>query len=149
MNCTGNIHKGIYNCYGDVDGSLCYDCIHNADSESKPWEKQNRFIAYRDKIDILYKYLKGIELPEGVSCFMPKLSPSKAFSVIWFLQEIMHCLPGSIEQCDGCKELFDTDSSGICIDDQYKHTSNGRTVGKKYWGHYCDGCYPDIEIEVR
>ena len=147
MNCTGSIHKGIYNCYGDVDVNLCYDCIHNAESESK--KKQNRFIDYRDKIDVLYKYLQGIELPEGVSCKMPKLSANKAFSVIWFLQEVLRCLPDTIEQCDGCKELFDTDRGGIIIDDQWKHVKSGRAVGRKYWGKYCDGCYPDIEIEVR
>ena len=147
MNCTGKIQEGIYNCYGEVDDSLCCDCVHNADSESE--EKKERFIDYRDKIDVLYKYLMGIELPDGVHCRMPKLSANKAFSVIGFLQEIMHCLPDCIEQCDSCKELFDTESSGIIIDDQWKHRSNGRTVGKKYWGNYCDGCCPNIEIEVR
>ena len=147
MNCTGRIQNGIYNCYGAIDDSLCHDCIHNADSDSK--NKQNRFIDYRDKIDILYKYLMGIELPEGVRCKMPKLSADKAFTVIWFLQEIMHCLPDNIEQCDGCKQLFDTDSEGIYIDDQWKYKSNGKTVGRKHWGHFCEGCYPNIEIEVK
>ena len=147
MNCTGSIHNGIYNCYGEVDDSLCYNCIYNPDSTSE--KKLNRFIDYRDKIDILYKYLRGIELPEGLHCKMPKLSANKAFSVIQFLQEIMHCLPDCIEQCKCCKDLFDTESSGIHIDDQWKYTKSGSTVGRKYWGLYCEGCYPDIEIEVR
>lgn len=147
MNCTGSIHLGIYNCYGSVDYSLCYDCIHNSDSKSK--EKQNRFIDYRDKIDILYKYLMGIELPDGVHCKMPKLSANKAFSVIWFLQEEMHCLPDTIEQCKVCKELFDTDSSGVCLDDQHRYRVSGRTVGQRYWGFYCENCIPNIEFELK
>ena len=145
--CKGSIRDGVYNCYGEIDESLCDDCIHNPDSNSK--KKQNRFIDYRDRLDVLYKYLMGIELPKGVFCKMPKLSANKAFSVIWFLQEIMHCLPDCIAQCDSCKDLYDSDSSGIYIDDQWKHRSNGRTVGRKYWGHFCDGCCPCIDIEVR
>lgn len=145
MNCTGTINEGIYNCYGNIDHSLCYDCIHNSESDSK--EKQKRFIDYRDKIDILYKYLQGLELPEGVHCRMPKLSGKKAFSVIWFLQEIMHCLPSNIEQCDVCKDLFDTDSSGAHLDDQYE--LNGKTLPKRYWGHFCEYCIPNIDFDLK
>ena len=147
MNCTGSIHKGIYNCYGNIDSSLCYDCLHNSESEEK--EKRNRFVDYKDQFDVLYKYLLGIELPEGVFCKMPKLSANKAFSVIWFLQEVMHCLPDCIEQCKVCKDLFDADSSGIYLDDQYKYRESGRTVGQRYWGHYCENCIPNIDIEVK
>ncbi len=147
MNCTGKINEGIYNCYGETHHRQCYDCKYNSESEAE--EKRNQFVDCRDKLDVLYKYLMGIELPEGVCCQMPRLSANKAFSVIWFLQEIMRCLPDNIEQCDGCKELFDTDSSGIHIDDQWKHTRSGRTVGRKHWGRFCDGCYPDIDIEVK
>lgn len=147
MNCTGSINDGIYNCFGVYDHSLCYDCIHNSDSEAE--EKHKRFIDFRDKLDVLYKFLQGIELPKGVTCNTPKLSPDKAFSVIWFLQEIMQCLPDNIELCDGCKELYDTDSEGFTLDDQYKYRSNGKTIGKKYWGHYCDGCVPPIDFELK
>jgi len=147
IDCTGKIEDGVYNCFGGYDERQCYDCIYNSKSEAK--KKINRFADYKDKIDILYKYLKGEELPEGVHCRMPKLSPRKAFSVIWFLQEILHVLPDNIEQCRVCKELFDTDCSGVHIDDQWKHRSNGRTVGTKYWGHYCSWCCPGIEIELK
>lgn len=147
MNCTGRMNDGIYNCYGGVDDSQCYDCIHNSESEEK--EKHNRFVNYRDKIDILYKYLMGEELPDGTHCRMPKLSANKAFSVIWFLQEVMHCLPDNIEQCKVCKELYDTDSEGCYLDDQYKYRVSGRTVGQRYWGFYCEVCVPNIDFELK
>jgi len=143
MNCTGSIHKGIYNCYGKVDESQCYDCIHNSDSTVE--KKQDKFLSTKEKFDVLYDYLKGIRLPTGVTCKMPKLSADVAFSLIWFLQEIMHCLPDNIEQCDGCKMLFDSDSAGYYLDDQYE--LDGKTLPKKYWGHWCDECVPDVDFE--
>jgi len=126
---------------------MCYDCIYN--SESKEKEKHNRYADYRNKLDVFYKYLKGEELPEGVECTIPNLKPNVAFSVIWFLQEIMHVLPENIEQCDGCNELFDTEREGIVLDDQYLDSDTGKTLAKKYWGHWCDGCVPNVEFEVK
>lgn len=144
MNCTGSIHDGIYNCYGSIDQSQCYDCKYNPESK----KKEDRFLNMRDKLTVLYEFLKGEKLPEGVLCKMPKLSANKAFSVIWFLQEIMRCLPDSIAQCDGCKELFDTDSEGFILDDQYE--LKGKTLPKKYWGHWCcDGCAPSVDFSVK
>lgn len=144
--CKGRINQGVYNCWGVYDHTLCYHCIHNAgDTE---FEKTgNMFKSRKDAIDVLYKYLKGEELPEGVKCQMPKLDDITAFSVVWFLQEIMHCLPDSIEQCDGCKELFDANSEGHSLDDQYK--LNGKTLPKKYWGHWCDGCVPNVDFKLK
>ena len=135
---------GVYNCYGHIDNSQCYGCQHD---EAEPIEKkQDQYLSQKDKIDILYSFLKGEELPEGVYCKMPKLSKDKAFSVIWFLQEIMHCLPDSIEQCGECKELFDSDSEGYHLDDQYE--LDGKPLPKKYWGHWCDDCVPLVEFEL-
>jgi len=145
--CTGRIQDGIYNCFGEYDSSMCHDCIYN--SESQATEKHNRYVDFRDRIDVFYKYLKGEELPEGVTCKMPKLKPDIAFSVIWFLQEILHVLPDNIEQCDGCKELFDTDREGYILDDQYIDKNTGKTLAKKHWGHWCEGCVPNIEFEVK
>ena len=80
---------------------------------------------------------------------MPKLSPTKAFNVIWFLQEYLHILPDNIEQCDGCKDLFDTDSEGCCLNEDYINKDTGKTLAKKHWGHWCDGCIPNIDFEVK
>ena len=147
INCTGDIRNGIYNCFGEYDNSMCYECVHNKNSEAE--NKTNQFVSFRDKIDELYKFLKGEELPEGMRCKMPKLSPDMAFTVIWFLQEHLGVLPDNIEQCRGCKALFDTDSEGIHLDDQYKNNATGKMLAKKYWGHWCSSCIPDVDYDLE
>ena len=143
INCTGRIQDGIYNCFGIYDNSMCYDCIYNLNSEIK--QKINRFIDYRDKIDEFYKFLKGEELPEGMTIKQPKLSLELAFNVIYFLQEHLRVLPDNIEQCNGCKELFDTEYSGCQLDDNYINMNTSKTIAKKYQGNWCDGCDPRRE----
>ena len=145
VECIGRINDGIYNCFGVFDRRMCYDCIYN--SKSNKEKKVNRFVDYRYRIDELYKFLKGEELPKGTNCKMPKLSPDMAFTVIWFLQEHLHVLPDNIEQCEGCKDLFDTESSGYYLDDQYE--LNGKTLPKKHWGHWCDGCVPSVDFKLK
>ena len=142
VNCIGQIQDGIYNCYGEYDCTMCYECKFNSEAKEK---KENKFCSTEDKIKVLYEYLQGNELPEGVYCKMPKLSPDIAFSVIWFLQEIMYCLPDNIEQCRECKCLFDQDSSGFYLSEEY--TLRGKPLPKKYRGHYCDNCIPDIDFK--
>lgn len=146
--CTGRMQDGVYNCFGRYDKTMCNDCIYNSESEAK--EKHDRHADYRDRIDVFYKYLRGVGLPDGVTCSTPKLKPDMAFSVIWFLQEILHVLPDNIEQCDGCKELFDRCSGGFILDDQYIDNDTGKTLAKRYWGYWCDGCVPNnIDFEVK
>ena len=145
MKCRGTMNEGVYNCYGEIDNSICYKCIYNSDSEEKM--KVNKFVNIKDRLNVLYDYLCGVKLPEGIYCKMPKLSPKKAFTVIWFLQEVMHCLPDNIEQCQDCKELFDADSEGYHLNDQYE--VKGKTLAKKYWGNWCENCVPYIEFELK
>ena len=145
MNCTGSIHEGIYNCYGEIDISLCLDCKHNSESESE--NKKNNFVRMVDRVQALYDYLRGIKRPEGTYCRMPKLSNRLAIDVIWFLQEVMHCLPDNIEQCKRCKGLFDAHSENYCLDDQYE--LDGRTLPKKYWGHWCNCCVSGVDFGLK
>ena len=42
-----------------------------------------------------------------------KLSPKKAFSIIYYLQETFPVFPDHIEQCWSCGSLFDTHSEGL------------------------------------
>ena len=147
VNCIGRMQDGVYNCFGEYDSSMCHSCIFNEKSESK--EKSNQFKNHRDTIDEFYKFLKGEELPEGTHCKMPKLSPDMAFTVIWLLQEHFHVLPSNIEQCNGCKDLFDTDSEGVLLDDQYKNNETGKTLAKKHWGHWCNSCIPDVDYDLK
>lgn len=124
----------------------CCNCIHNENAKEK---KRDCYIDDLNKVNELYEYLTGGKMPDGVTCKMPKLSNSVAFDVIWFLQEVTCCLPDNIEQCRECECLFNSDYGGFRLDDQYKHKINGRTIGKKYWGNYCDDCVPDIDFELK
>lgn len=138
-------------CYWQTVGAYkrsnsCYNCERNRKAEEK---KKDNFIDILGKVNELYEYLTDQGLPEGVTCEMPKLSGTAAFSVLWFLQEITCCLPDHIEQCQECEQLYDSDCEGYYLDDQYCHRVNGRTIAKKYWGHYCDYCVPNIDFEVK
>ena len=146
IDCDGHYYGSrIYNCWNeDYRRDKCVHCSHNKGCTDK--DAKDNYITYKEKIDILYRFLMG-DIPEGVICKAPKLSPKKAFTVIWFLQEVICCLPDSIEQCDGCKNLFDSESEGYCLDDQY--ILNGRTLPKKYWGHWCDSCRPNVDFELE
>jgi len=76
------------------------------------------------RINTLYEYLQG-NLPNGVTCYAPKLSKKKAFSVIWFLQEVINCLPQKFECCSICGDIYDSESEG--------HHSD--LTGKSYCGN--------------
>ena len=69
-----------------------------------------------EKMEELYNFLMGKKIPAeikiGKHC-QPKLTPKKAFTVIWFLQEYFAVLPISIELCDNCHDLFDSDNCGM------------------------------------
>ena len=78
-------------------------------------------------IDEFYQFLQG-KVPDEMQCGkgnQPKLSPKKAFTIIWYLQEHLRILPDHIEQCDVCKELFNTWSEGIYWESKGKHFCGG------------------------
>ena len=128
-------------CYGVYDNRMCYDCVHNTASTAKV--RADNYADTAGKVRVLYEFLQGEGLPKGVECPTPKLSSKMAFNIIWFLQEVMGLLPDTIERCDGCGELYDSDEAGCQLDDQY--TLNGRPLPKKYWGHWCDSCIPQVD----
>lgn len=87
-----------------------------------------------DIINILFAFLTGNDEAEKkeLGYDVPrhkKLSKASAFNVIWFLQEVIPVIPDTIEQCCYCKELYDSNSSGVYIE------RTGR--------HYCETCRPD------
>ena len=84
-----------------------------------------------EAVDELYQFLQGVEVEHGIKCKdMPHLSPSEAFSVIYFLQEQLEVLPDWAEQCENCETLLDAESEG--------HYGEGI-------GHYCDSCTSECE----
>ena len=52
-----------------------------------------------------------------------------------------------IERCDVCGELYDRYQEGFWLDDKYE--LNGKTLPKKYWGSYCDGCVPNVNFKLK
>lgn len=101
------------------------------------------------KLEEFYEFLQGKTVPDKFHLTnKPKLSANEAFTVIYVMQEYLHLLPDSIEQCQECLQLYDSDCEGYYLDDQYE-LENGKTLPKKYWGWYCsDSCYPNIECHL-
>ena len=139
--CKGTMRDGIYNCYGIYNSSMCYECIHNAGDEEK---SGSHFKSYKSAIEELFEWMKGEERPEGTPDPKHKLSSESAFCIIHFLQEHMGCLPSNIEICQECEQLFDADSEGYYLTDEYG--LDGGPLPDKYHGHYCDYCVPNIEF---
>ncbi len=110
-------------------------------------ELSDKYVSELDRVIEIYEYLAGGDMPGGVTCWQPKMSRKHAFDVIWFLQEVTHCLPDHIEKCKGCDNLFDTDCEGCFLDDQYE--LRGKTLPKKYWGHWCVNCIPRVGWSLR
>ena len=98
-------------------------------------------------VEEFYDFLQGKSQPEGfhLTHNKPKLTAEKAFTVIYIMQEYLHILPESFEKCKGCDGLFDSDCEGYLLDDQYK--LNGKTLPKKYRGHWCENCAPEVDFE--
>ena len=134
----------VSNCYRE--GHACWNCTHNKNAQEK--ELTNNYISELDKVNELFRYLTDDEIPDGVLvASRPKLSPNKAWNLIWFLQEVTRCLPDHIERCDRCGALYDSDEEGFRLDDQYE--LNGKTLPKKYWGSYCgDSCAPSVDFKL-
>lgn len=79
-------------------------------------------------IQELHDFLTGEGLPKGVTIskrHQPKLSPEKAMTVIWFLQEHLRIIPDIYEMCDVCKNIYDSEEQGLSF---------------QKGGHVCDNC---------
>lgn len=134
----------LCNCYHEGTAT-CRHCTRN-ENPSKHNPTDN-YITVLDKVNELYLYLQDKEIPDGIHVKpRPKLSQNKAWSLIWFLQEVTHCLPDHIERCGVCGDLYNSNAEGFCLDDQYE--LNGKELPKKYWGLYCDGCVPNVDFKM-
>jgi hypothetical protein len=76
-----------------------------------------------EQINDLYLMLQGEGgLPEGCSLGHKfRMSDKKAFTVIWYMQEILRIIPDTYERCDDCGDLFDSNSSGYYSEKRGKH----------------------------
>jgi len=96
--------------------ALLHKEAYSREIESGEWER---------KLEELLKYLINGELPEGVGCKSPKISPKMAKEVLWFLQEVTKIIPDRFAICDGCGCLYSED-----------YLKYFETNGK----FYCDSC---------
>ena len=135
----------VCDCYHE-NSDTCWHCSRNENSEKG--DLTDNYVSICDKVNELFKYLTDEEIPEGVVVnSRPKLSPNKAWSLIWFLQEVTRCLPDYIERCDVCGQLYDSEQEGFQLDNQYE--LKGKTLPKRYWGSYCSGsCAPNVDFQV-
>lgn len=93
----------------------------------------NRTDSDIEKVREFYRFLTGEEMPEKISMgrgHAPKMSEKKAFSIIWYLQEYLSVFPDTIERCNSCGELYDSNREGIYWE----------TKGK----HFCGGCCDQV-----
>lgn len=88
------------------------------------------------KIIVFYEWLQGKDSPEGCK-FENKLNltADEAFTVLWYLQEVLEILPDKYEQCKECKCLYDSYYEGETI---IKDTCEDESLH----GFYCDCCRP-------
>lgn len=100
----------------------------------------------------LFEFLLGESCPMDITPQdQPCLTPTEAFSVIYYLQEHLHIIPDTYEMCRECESLYDSDSEGVCIselnntieyDDEFGNPVCETLPPEKY-GLYCDQCRPD------
>jgi len=114
----------------------CRKCTRSTDPGKG--ELTDHYVSPLDQVNKIYEFLHG---------FKPKLSYKKAFSVIYFLQEHIRCLPDHIEQCQDCLELFDADKEGFCLSNDYE--LDGKDLPEKYHGHWCDNCVPAVDFQMK
>ena len=84
---------------------------------------EHREIEDVEWIQEFFDFLQG-EVPEKIYFkrgYVPKLSPKKAFSIIYYLQEKLPVFPDYIEQCWYCGRLFDTDTEGLYWESKNRH----------------------------
>lgn len=140
-------HDCYWQCGDESKHNDCYFCSQNRNADEGSKGKKDNYIDVKDKFVELYDFLTGTKWPDGLTSKMPKLSSKRAFGVIYFLQEVTCCLPDYIEQCRGCLELYNSESEGQHLSDDYE--VKGKTLAKKYWGNWCEDCIPEIDFEMK
>jgi len=86
-------------------------------------EKKTTVELLQDFLNFLQgKNDSGIVSPRGHN---PKMSHKKAFTIIYYLQEVLPVFPDSIEMCSNCNDLYDSDSEGIFWESKGKNFCGG------------------------
>jgi hypothetical protein len=68
-----------------------------------------------DEAREFYAFLRGGDPPKGIYVrARPRLSANAAFAVLYVLQERYRLIPDTFEQCEDCKELYDSEEGSCC-----------------------------------
>jgi len=108
------------------EGSELAKVVAEAERLREENEKLKTEVSLEDT-EKFYQFLQGV-VPECLTLVAPPiLTAEQAFSVIYYLQEIMHIIPDKYEKCRECGDLFDSCEGGCAA-------------------MFCDGCgcqFPD------
>lgn len=103
----------------------------------------------QEAVEMFFDFLQGLDCPERLTIkHQPHLTAEEAFSVIYYLQEIMEILPDNYEMCRECGSIYDADWEGAAIsEDTTVINEDGEEVPGNFTadqhGTYCDCCRPD------
>lgn len=103
----------------------------------------------QEDVEMFHRFLQGIDCPENlIPKNQPNLTAEEAFTVIYYLQEVMEILPDNYEMCRECGCIFDMDYGGTAIGEGTTVINeNGEEVPGDFpeekWGTYCEDCRPD------
>ncbi len=96
-------------------------------------EQENKILKFHD-------WLRGRRnvMDDKISSCSPKLSDTKAFRIIYGMQEFLNLIPDTFEICGRCGKLFDTSKEGTFADESDVSGAGfeKRDIGK----HYCETC---------
>jgi len=86
-----------------------------------------------------YYFLQG-QLPDGIKTQLLNLTPSQAYTIIWYLQEKLPVFPDNICQCDNCLDLYNDSNSGY-------YSEKGNEIGNSFCGA-CEHLAPYEEEDL-
>ena len=70
-----------------------------------------------EQVEQFMRMLTGEWLPEHwTPDNVPKMTQREAFTVVYYLQEVLRVLPNHHDQCGVCGELYDSECDGFTID---------------------------------
>lgn len=102
-----------------------------------------------EAVQMFFEFLQGTNCPEKLTPKnQPHLTAEEAFSVIYYLQEVMEILPDKYEMCRKCGCIYDTYAGGTVITEDTTIISEGGeevpgNFPEEMHGTYCEDCRPD------
>lgn len=100
-----------------------------------------------EQVEQFYNWLQGINCPKELHTENKmNLTDDQAFSVIYYLQEILGVLPDKFEKCNDCGCLYDSEAEGTYIgEDSTWENEFGEEehFDESQYGFYCDNCRID------